>query len=112
MRQRMAERFTPPPFAVSFVVISPAAYLMEHILQRVSHFSVVVVLGDALALVIELLAVGQADLDLGAAIAKMNFQGDQGPTLLLYLGMQSRDLMAMHEQLALASAGSWFSRLP
>src|ERR1035438_3393604 len=53
-----------------------------------------------LALVPELLALGQSQFHLDSPVLEVQPRGDQGETLLLGLANQLADLFAMHQQFA------------
>ena len=61
-----------------------------------------VALGDGLALVALLAALGQAQLDLGPAVPEVQAQRDERQALLGDAGLQAVDLVAVQQQLAAA----------
>src|SRR5687767_11186581 len=61
--------------------------------------------GEGLALVPGLLALGQGDLDLGAAVLEVERQGDQGEPLLVDPGLDPVDLLPVQQELALTPGG-------
>src|SRR5437762_4681865 len=60
---------------------------------------------DALALVVRLLAAGEADLDLDLAVLEIGLQGHDGVALLGGLAPELVDLAAVQEQLPVAALG-------
>ena len=66
------------------------------------HFPLHILLPDILALVIELLAPCQTDLDLDPAVLEIDLQGHQGIALGLDLAGQLEDLSLVQEQAAFA----------
>ena len=61
--------------------------------------------GQRLALVPGLLALGERDLDLGAPVLEVQGGRDDGEALLVDLALDLLDLVAVEQQLALASRG-------
>src|SRR4051812_34791841 len=62
-------------------------------------------LGDRLALVPRLLALGEGDLDLRPAVVEVQREGNDGQALLRHLPVELGDLVAVQQQLALAPRG-------
>ena len=76
----------------------------EHCVYRPLHCPVDlplgVLFGRVVALVIELFALGQRDLDLGQRTAEIDRQGNQRISVLPYLAEQAHDLALVHQQTA------------
>ena len=71
-------------------------------LERALDLPLGVPVGDVAALVLPLLAAGQRELDLDAALLEVEPRRNQRQTLLAHLAPEIVDLVAMQEQLAVA----------
>src|SRR6478609_3444968 len=91
----------PPPFDTSVSVADALEVAADGLLLLPVRRT----LGDRLTLVPGLLASGERDLDLRAAVAEVERQRDDGETLLRHAAVDLLDLLLVQEQLALAPRG-------